>query len=108
MGAALGLLTLHAALLTVRPTDARCPSARQVNEAIAARLPGVLVPTPAGPPAGVLELRLTETPSDHSFVVLGPGGQVRLSRPLPAATGNLRDCEALAETVALIVDRYLH
>ena len=53
MGAALALLTLHAALLTVRPTDARCPSTRQVNEAIAGRLPGVLVPNPAGPAAGV-------------------------------------------------------
>jgi hypothetical protein len=107
MGAWLALVALQAALITVRGGDARCPSGRQVNEAIAARLPGVLVPTASSGASGVLELRLTESATEHSFVVVDPEGAVRLSRPLPPPSPSARDCEALAETVALIVDRYL-
>ena len=107
MGAWLALVALQAALITVRGGDARCPSARQVNEAIAGRLPGVLVPAPSPGAAGVLELRLNESATEHSFVVVDGTGTVRLSRPMPPPPPAARDCEALAETVALIVDRYL-
>jgi hypothetical protein len=105
----LALLTVHAALISVNAADAQCPSARQVNEAIAARLPGVLVPPSPAPPAGVLELRLAGNPgSGHRLALTDGRGQVLLSRTLPPSTATRdRDCEALAETVALIVDRYL-
>jgi hypothetical protein len=108
MGALLALVALHAALITVRGGDARCPSSRQVNEAVASRLPGVVVPASSTPSAGVLELRLIESPSEHRFALVDSRGEELLSRPLPATSPTAaRDCEALAETVALIVDRYL-
>jgi hypothetical protein len=105
----LALLTVNAALITVSAADAQCPSVRQVNEAVAARLPGVLVPSTPTPPAGVLELRLAGNPaSGHRLALTDGRGQVLLSRELPPSTATRdRDCEALAETVALIVDRYL-
>jgi hypothetical protein len=109
MGAALALVMVHAALISVSGGDARCPSVKQVNEAVSARLPGVLVPASPEPPPGVLRLMLRATsPTEHQFVLRSSTGKVLLSRTLPvppAATE--RDCEALAETVALIVDRYL-
>jgi hypothetical protein len=109
MAGLLALLTLHAALISVNAADAQCPSGKQVNEAIAARLPGVLVPSSPAPPAGVLELRLAGNPGTGHRLALSDGrGQVLLSRTLPPSTATRdRDCEALAETVALIVDRYL-
>src|SRR5258708_4341749 len=108
MGPWLALVTLHAALITVRAGAAQCPSPRQVQETLSARLPGFLVPPPPSPTANILELKLVESPTEHTFVVVDSRGEVRLSGDLPASrTASTRDCEALAETVALIVDRYL-
>src|SRR4051794_41870669 len=109
MAGVLALVAVNAALITVNAADAQCPSGKQVNEAIAARLPGVLVPSSPAPPAGVLELRLAGNPGTGHRLALSDGrGQVLLSRTLPPSTATRdRDCEALAETVALIVDRYL-
>ncbi len=108
MGAVLTLVTLHAALIAVRAPDAQCPSARQLSEAITNRLPGVVVPLSAAPP-DALQLRLDgAATSDHHLVLANGAGKVLLGRTLPPVPGGReRDCEALAETVALIVDRYL-
>src|SRR3954470_15427819 len=108
MGAVFTLVTLHAALIAVRGADAQCPSAKQVSEAITNRMPGVLVPPPAAP-SDALQLRLDGgATSEHHLVLANGAGKVLLSRTLPPApAARERDCEALAETVALIVDRYL-
>jgi hypothetical protein len=105
----LALVAVNAALISVNAADAQCPSGKQVNEAIEARLPGVLVPSSPAPPAGVMELRLAGNPgTGHRLALSDARGQVLLSRTLPPSTATRdRDCEALAETVALIVDRYL-
>jgi hypothetical protein len=108
MGPWLALVTLHAALIAVRAGDARCPSTRQVRESLGGRLPGFVVPAPSSPAAGVLELKLIESSSEHRFVVVDSRGELRLSRTLPVSrAATTADCEALAETVALIVDRYV-
>jgi hypothetical protein len=93
--------------------DEGCPSPRQVVDALAARLPDVAQPVGQPPAPGALRLS-----------VVAPGGaaaglRVELSDangepvlhrqlPPPPARGKSPDCPALAETVALIVDRYLH
>jgi hypothetical protein len=110
MTALLALTTLQAALIMVRGgDDARCPTVRQVNEAIGARLPGVLVPPTPSFPGGALTLTLSRSATgEHRFAVTDAGGQVLLSRTLPPpGPARHRDCEALAETVAIVVDRYL-
>src|SRR5438105_10099453 len=102
---ALALLALHATLIAVKGAQAECPSTKQVNEAIAARLPGVLVPAEPSPGEGALVLVLTgaSPAEEHSFALLDAHGETRLSRTLRAPGANRdRDCAALAETVALI------
>jgi hypothetical protein len=112
MSAALvSLLALHAALIAVRNTDdAVCPSARQVSDAIQTRLPGVLVAPEQSWLADTLVLTLATDPATRaqSFTLVDQHGEVRLRRELPAlATAGPEECPALAETVALMVERYL-
>jgi hypothetical protein len=106
---ALALLGLHATLIAVKGGQTECPSTHQVNEAVAARLPGVLVPLEPKPAEGVLVLQLAGgTGKPLGFTLVDPKGEVRLERTLPAArNASAGDCAALAETVALIVERYL-
>jgi hypothetical protein len=96
-------------LIAVRGGQTECPSTRQVNEAISARLPGVLVPAPAKPQEGLLVLGLAGGKSAPlTFTLVDSKGEVRLERALPPARNDIAgDCAALAETVALIVERYL-
>ena len=96
-------------LVAVRPSaEARCPSTGEVEAALLARIPGVVVAfdraterqalllsLSANPDLGAAELTLTEA-----------DGRLRLRRSLGAA-GQGKDCAALAETAALIVERYL-
>lgn len=92
--------------------DFGCPSPRQVTAAMSARAPGTVTPgedllTPGllrlnvsgGGPAGALQIDLIDET-----------GVQRLRRSLPSENqnGGTADCGALAETVALIVDRFLH
>jgi hypothetical protein len=106
---ALALLGLHATLIAVKGGQTECPSTHQVNEAVAARLPGVLVPLEPKPAEGVLVLQLTGgTGAPLGFALVDAKGEVRLERTLPPArNASAGDCAALAETVALIVERYL-
>lgn len=101
---------MQAALVAVRPgPEGDCPSARLVAEALAARVPGALVPIEEALAPEVLTLVLAGGGGTPSFSLLDREGQVRLHRSLPAPAGTPeRDCPALAETVALIVQRYLH
>lgn len=91
--------------------DQGCPSPRQVTDALSTRLPGVVVPATAiGAPSA---LRLTVSggtgPAPLRIDLVDPNGEGRLQRVLSLAErGRGSDCPALAETVALIVDRYLH
>ena len=80
--------------------------------AIAARLPGV--PVTAGAPATAGGLRLQLQPGSASvaasldILLSDEGGQTLLRRSLPSPRPpRAPDCGAMAETIALIVDRYL-
>ena len=104
--ALLPLLTLHAASVVVAPgPDDGCPSARQV----AAALERV---THAGGEgvASVLTLVLPPpgTPMEPSFSLVDEEGRLKLFRSL-AKPGDARPrvCAALADTIAIIVQRYL-
>jgi hypothetical protein len=106
---ALGMVVLHATTIAVRSTGAQCPTGRQVTEALGARLPGVLVPEEQAKSSDALLLTLSSGErAAAGFVLVDGKGQVRLRRALAASGGGApRDCPALAETVALMVERYL-
>jgi hypothetical protein len=110
LAALVPLVVLQATLIAVKPTDAVCPSPHEVSQAIELRLPGVLVaPQQSGLP-DVLLLTVSPEPSTGApgFTLVDGQQQVRLRRELPPpATGAGPDCPALAETVALMVERYL-
>jgi hypothetical protein len=107
--AELALLLAQAALVAVRPgPDLDCPSARQVAEALRARLPDVVVPSDRAGGPNVLLLSLSGGDgSAPAFVLTDNNEHVRLRRSLPGVDQRERDCGALADSVALIVERYL-
>jgi hypothetical protein len=110
MAALLPLLVLHATLIAVKGSDAVCPSPTQVRAAIEARLPGVLVPIEQEARVEALSLSLStdRTSGAQSFTLVDPAGTLRLRRELPPpASAAAEECPALAETVALMVERYL-
>ena len=93
-----------------------CPTRGELAEALAARMPGVLAQAPA-PDARPFRLRLSLSPQGVARVTLvDADGALRLERELDlpkggAAAGTPREradaCAALAETIALIVERYM-
>lgn len=87
-----------------------CPSSNQIDEALRLRVPGAVVAADRAAVAGALRVRLNPPVAGLSsgFAVVGPKGEIRLRRPLrPAEAGRAGECLALAETVALILERYL-
>jgi hypothetical protein len=110
LSALLPLLTVHATLIAVKGAGAGCPSSSQISAAIEARLPGLLVPPEhSGLPEALL-LTLTSDPRTRtqSFTLTDRDLHVRLRRELPPpASADPAECPVLAETVALMVERYL-
>ena len=90
-----------------------CPSPAQLGQALNVLVPG-LAPFPATatplPLASGLRLGVETSPEGDVRVDLTDAqGEIVLHRVLPAPPrGRAPDCPALAETIALIVDRYLH
>jgi hypothetical protein len=104
------LLTLRAVSVLVAPgPEDGCPSASRVSAALVARAPASqrLRGTDS---EGDLTLILPApgSPQEPSFSLVDQQGRLRLFRTL-ARPGSVhaRDCLALADTVALIVQRYL-
>ncbi len=108
--ASLLLATVHAAALTVAPGPGdACPTSAQVSAAIDSRASGLVTPRLDDDPTKLLTLTLMPaSPSgETSFSLMDRAGLVKLYRSLPAPTGDrVRDCAALADTVAFIVIRY--
>jgi hypothetical protein len=110
---ALSLVTLFAVdatLIAVRDTDTSCPTSREVTRAIEARLPGLLVPLEQSALAQALVLTLSSDPATgvQGFTLVDQKDQLRLRRALPPpASAGPAECPALADTVALMVERYL-
>lgn len=107
--ALLPLLTAHATMIAVKNTGAHCPTSPQISAAIEARLPGLLVPPEQSGLPEALLLSLSSDPTGtQSFTLVDHDQQVRLRRELPRpASADPSECPALAETVALMVERYL-
>jgi len=102
---------IQAAWVTLAPTaDDHCPSSAQVQAALEAHAPKLMATSPGGPSGGPLTLWLATSPGtdELSLSLVDRAGLIRLYRTLPprAQGGRARDCAALADTVALIVDRY--
>jgi len=98
-----------AILMTAGPDDG-CPSPRQLAEALSAHLPGMVLPL--GHATGPTTLRLgvaTDAAGTMRLDLSDPEGGPLLHRWLPATDrAHAGDCPALAETAALIVERYWH
>lgn len=111
MHAFLFLPFLSAAYVTVAPsTEDNCPSSTQVEAALATHAPLAGIPRAGNDSATRLTLLLTPTQvnGETSFFLIDRLGKVQLYRSLPAPLGDRkRDCTALADSVAFIVDRYL-
>jgi hypothetical protein len=102
------LLFAQAGLVAVVPDSGPgCPSARDVEEALYARVPAAVIPYSEAKRRDALQLALTApAPDGHrTFTLADNTGQARLQRTLPP--GGPTDCAALAETAALIVQRFL-
>jgi len=91
------------------PDDA-CPSSAQVQTALEIHAPRLVVPRLDDDPASQLTLTLSSSSPtrDVSMSLLDAKGRVRLYRALPTSAGEdkARDCAALADTIAFIVERY--
>jgi len=107
------LLAQATAIAVSGAASGNCPSLPAVVKAMAVRLPGMPVSTEA-PRAGAWRLSLQPRPSTSAsspaleVSLVDDDGRLLLRRALPAASpARPGDCAALAETVALIVDRYV-
>lgn len=106
MSSLFGLVLLSGALITVEAErDFACPSAEEVRAALAVRLPGAVAP-PDMDPSGTMRLRLLRDARTPILRLYDAEGLLRLERALEGEEGP-RDCAALADAVAVIVDRHL-
>jgi hypothetical protein len=94
----------HIIAVSVAP-EQTCPSARQVTDALAARLQGVVLPygLPARP--GMLRLGIAADGTGIRIDLADPDGAPLLHRMLAVAR-TPGECAALGDTIALIVERY--
>lgn len=104
------LLILHAVPVLVAPgPEDSCPSARQVAAALAERAPALQSARgPGSESALTLVLPAPGTNQEPSVSLIDRQGELRLFRTLARpGTPHASDCVALADTVAIIVQRYL-
>jgi len=112
------LLFIQANLVTVQASpEESCPSGPQVADALALRVPGLLVDAlppqaqPANPTAELAEglvLRLATGDATLTVELVDRAGQVRLVRRLPQSQNvTPASCATLADTVALVALRFL-
>lgn len=88
------------------PPEQTCPGPRQVTDALVARLPGVVLPNGQTPRPGMLRLAVATDPGGSIRLDLAdPEGTPLLHRVL-AVTRGPGECAALADTIALIIERY--
>ena len=104
------LALTRAALVTVAPgAEEGCPSSAQVQAALQTHAPRLVARRPDEEPASqfVLTLVAAAPGKELSFSLLDGRGRLRLFRSLPPPPADkARDCAALADTVAFIIDRY--
>jgi len=79
--------------------DQSCPAARQVTDALAARLPGFVLPNGQAARPGMLRLAVATDASGIRIDLADPDGAPLLHRVLAVARGPA-ECAALADTIA--------
>jgi hypothetical protein len=90
-----------------------CPSQTELADALESHMPGIVAHGAREPGASLLRLGLTMSPDGLARVTMtDAAGALRLERELdlPKSGAGARDraaCAALAETVTLIVERYM-
>ena len=94
------------------PEGAGCPSAAVLGRALEARLPGITADAPRAPERERLRLQLDDAgAAGVRFALVDLTGQTVLERSLAAPGVGARDragaCGVLAETIALVIERYL-
>jgi hypothetical protein len=94
----------HVITVSVTP-DQSCPAARPVTEALAARLPGFVLPHGQAARPGMLRLAVTTDATGIRIDLADPDGAPLLHRVLAVARAP-GECAALADTIALIIERY--
>jgi hypothetical protein len=94
----------HVIAVSVTP-DQSCPAARQVTDALGARLPGFVLPHGQAARPGMLRLAVTTDASGIRIDLADPDGAPLLHRVLAVARAP-SECPALADTIALIIERY--
>src|SRR5450631_3985427 len=103
-------ILVQAALVTVAPgAEENCPSSAQVQAALENHAPRLVAARQEGPAANSLILTLSPAlaTGEMSLTLVDKAGFVKLYRVLqPPPLDHARDCAALADTVAFIVDRY--
>ena len=101
---------VQAALVTVAPgAEDNCPSSAQVQAALENHAPRLVAVRQEAPSANPLVLTLSPplATGEMSLTLVDKAGFVKLYRVLqPPPLDRARDCAALADTVAFIVDRY--
>jgi hypothetical protein len=101
---------IQAALVAVAPgPEENCPSSAQVQTALETHAPRLVAPHSENGANNSLILTLSPTlaTGEMSISLMDKTGLVKLYRLLPPPPGDrARDCAALADTVAFIVDRY--
>ena len=98
----------QAALVTVAPgPEDNCPSSVQVHAALETHATRWVTPRSEDNPASQLTLTLSPAAGtgEMSISLIDKAGLVKLYRTLPLGD-RARDCAALADTIAFIVDRY--
>lgn len=106
MTAAIALFAVNVATIAVRPGYDGCPSSAEVERALRARLPGAFAGRET---QDILTVAVgaAEDGAVRLSIVDARGGE-RLRREWPARLPALpRTCAALADTIALVVERYL-
>jgi len=83
-----------------------CPTAADVEASLAVRFPGSVRSSSAEAAPGQLRLTTALVPSGLRLELRNERGEPLLKRLLPRE-GREEDCRALAESIALIVDRYV-
>jgi len=96
-------------VIVAPPTDATgtCPSGADVEAALSARFPGSVRASTIQAAPGQLRLDTRLASGQVRLELRNDRGEVVLRRQLPRE-GREGECRALAESIALIVDRYLH
>jgi hypothetical protein len=98
--------------LAAAPAANDCPSPAELAATLNARIPGLAPATPAAPLSLASGMRLSVVTSPEGDVrvdLVDAKDEIVLHRLLPAPpAGHTPDCPALAETIAIIVERYLH